>query len=70
MRKDFSGSCIHNGDVLSGSCTYGGGVFGVGEARISVVDEVFSRREDAAPWSFLALEFFKLSGGVRRFSLL
>ena len=41
----------------------------MGEAWGSVGDEVFSRREDAAPWSFLALEFFKLSGGIRRFSL-
>ena len=42
----------------------------MGEAGCSVVDEEFSGRvEDATPWSFLALEFLKLSGGVRRFSL-
>ena len=42
----------------------------MGEARRSVEDEDFSGGvEDAAPWSFLALEFLKLSGGVRRFFL-
>ena len=33
----------------------------MGGAGSSVVDEVFSRRvEEAAPWSFLALEFFRV----------
>ena len=42
----------------------------MGEIGSSVVNEFFLRSvDDAAPWSFLTLNFFKLSGGMRRFSL-
>ena len=53
-----------------GSWRFLGVNFGMGEAGSSIVVEVLSRRvEDTVPWSFLTLEFLKLSVGMRRFSL-